>query len=447
MRTQIKSRPLSSKALLLTVLCLLFSINLSFAQSGWNSVYYDTLTAWHGLYFTNPNTGYAAGIKYISDISYPRIIKTTNAGLNWYEQMTTFSDSGGLGFRYIHFINANTGFITVADISSNETRGGILRTTNGGNNWSIVFYEMIRHMTNIFFINSSVGYASGYRTIMKTTNAGITWSTVFQDPAVGYLFAIHFTDVNTGYVVGNWGRILKTTDGGNNWKSTHPASIHLWGLSFQDANTGIAVGGNENNTDNIILRTTDAGNNWDSISYTDTTAILWSVKFLTPFSPSTGFITGFHQQVLKTTNSGLTWVKHNLPILANTFYNVRSCFFTSADTGYLAGGYGYIFKTTTCGTGIKTLSNEVPKKYMLHQNYPNPFNPVTNIKWQIAKVGFTKIIVFDILGKEVATLVNEKLQPGSYEVTFDGSSLSSGVYFYKLTANNFSATKKLILLK
>ena len=102
--------------------------------------------------------------------------------------------------------------------------------------------------------------------------------------------------------------------------------------------------------------------------------------------------------------------------------------------------------------GINQIGTTIPDKYSLYQNYPNPFNPVTKIRFSIPRwrgVGGwnTTLRVFDISGREIRTLVNESLAPGTYETTFDGSALSSGTYFYKLTSGNFSQTKRLTLLK
>lgn len=102
--------------------------------------------------------------------------------------------------------------------------------------------------------------------------------------------------------------------------------------------------------------------------------------------------------------------------------------------------------------GIKEISNEVPDRFVLYQNYPNPFNPLTKIKFEIPldvkrKTLDVKLLIYDILGKEITTLVNEQLFPGTYEVLFDGSNSASGIYFYRLNAGDFSQTKKLILLK
>jgi hypothetical protein len=103
-------------------------------------------------------------------------------------------------------------------------------------------------------------------------------------------------------------------------------------------------------------------------------------------------------------------------------------------------------------TGISGNNGEVPDKFMLYQNYPNPFNPVTKIKFGVpSSNGIEKqnirLIIYDILGREISQLVNEKLNAGSYEYEFDASSLPSGIYFYKLSAGNYSETRKMILLK
>jgi hypothetical protein len=98
-------------------------------------------------------------------------------------------------------------------------------------------------------------------------------------------------------------------------------------------------------------------------------------------------------------------------------------------------------------TGIQTYNNEVPGTYTLMQNYPNPFNPSTYIAFTIPKEENVTLKVYDILGNEVASLVNGKQQEGTYNIFFDGANLSSGVYFYKLTAGNYTDTKKMTLLK
>lgn len=111
------------------------------------------------------------------------------------------------------------------------------------------------------------------------------------------------------------------------------------------------------------------------------------------------------------------------------------------------------YEITNLNTGIKSISPKIPFTFFLYQNYPNPFNPITNIKFDLPKSSLVKLIIYDALGREVETLVNEKLKEGSYQVDWNarhgGSSTrySSGIYFYKLETENYSDVKKMILMK
>jgi hypothetical protein len=160
---------------------------------------------------------------------------------------------------------------------------------------------------------------------------------------------------------------------------------------------------------------------------------------------------------MKTTNGGINWFN-----VRNTYSNVlTSIWFNDALTGYAVGwkyplAYGVILKTTTGGvTYTKEIAQIIPQNFTLYQNYPNPFNPTTKIRFEIPSgfplraYGNDKVVlkVYDIMGREIQTLVNEKLNPGTYEVTFYGSNYASGVYFYTFTAEEFKETKKLVLLK
>ena len=91
---------------------------------------------------------------------------------------------------------------------------------------------------------------------------------------------------------------------------------------------------------------------------------------------------------------------------------------------------------------VQQISSEVPNGYLLHQNCPNPFSPSTRIKYQIIEPGYVSLKVYDILGNEFTTLVNEEISPGTYEATFDASGLSSGIYFYTLRTGSFAETKR-----
>jgi len=126
-------------------------------------------------------------------------------------------------------------------------------------------------------------------------------------------------------------------------------------------------------------------------------------------------------------------------------------FSPSGDTAYVvcfgAGTYPVCQWFVNKATAVKKIDNNVIKNYELSQNYPNPFNPATEISFSVAKAGMVTLKVYDILGKEVATLVNENMSNGKYSVSFDASKLASGTYIYQLNANGAQITKKMMLLK
>jgi hypothetical protein len=132
----------------------------------------------------------------------------------------------------------------------------------------------------------------------------------------------------------------------------------------------------------------------------------------------------------------------------------------SSDGTVIEGGYednnntgaGWVFYNPTIG--ITPVSGEIPKEFSLLQNYPNPFNPSTKIRFEVPGYVLNKglqplvqLRVYDILGREISTLINQELQPGTYEINFDGTDFPGGIYFYKLLAGDFTETKKMILIK
>jgi hypothetical protein len=150
------------------------------------------------------------------------------------------------------------------------------------------------------------------------------------------------------------------------------------------------------------------------------------------------------------------------PDVGTNWFNKNQGFSTNLRVNAFIIGNNFLFAGTENNSvwrrsvteiiGIKQISENVPSEYSLSQNYPNPFNPATKIKFNIppfegGKGGMTVLKVYDILGKEIETLVNEKLIAGTYEVTFSRSNYPSGVYLYSLTTNGFSETKKMLMIK
>jgi len=164
--------------------------------------------------------------------------------------------------------------------------------------------------------------------------------------------------------------------------------------------------------------------------------------------------------LFKTVDGGISWYHYSSVSLYPTYrVGLNSAYFYNDLTGYVVGNLGTILRTTNGGNiiGLTNLARNLPQAFSLHQNYPNPFNPTTKIRFDIPSLvrrgaGVVVLKIYDLLGREVATLVNEQLKPGTYEVewpapTGDGSSFASGVYFYTLTTNEFTETKRMVLIK
>jgi hypothetical protein len=188
--------------------------------------------------------------------------------------------------------------------------------------------------------------------------------------------------------------------------------------------------------------TGDGGATWTKQS-SGTTASLYGVSFT---DPNTGTVVGPEGVILRTTNGGGTWTRQ--PNRAGS--NLNDVHFTNATTGIAVGSGGTILHTTTGGMWVedtKKKFSKAPTQLTLSQNYPNPFNPSTTIEYQIPRQSLVTLRIFDLLGREVVVLVNEIKQAGTHSVKWDASRLSSGVYFYTITAGSYRETKRMILMK
>jgi uncharacterized delta-60 repeat protein len=175
------------------------------------------------------------------------------------------------------------------------------------------------------------------------------------------------------------------------------------------------------------------------------------------------YVTGKTDKVINGHSSDIATIKYNSDGIQQWVvkydapgnkYDVGHCIIRDnlgnlviSGTSYVNGHPYYCTIKYTPLNGIQILGGEIPASYSLSQNYPNPFNPVTNINFSVPKSGNVRLAVYDIMGREVASPVNEYLQAGSYKYDFDASGLSSGTYFYRMTTNDFSEVKKMILVK
>lgn len=447
---------------------------------------------------------------YISGIHFPSksvgyltfgttIFKSTDLGATW----DTVAKNISFIVNSIYFTDNLTGYIC-GGISNNS--GRIAVTTDGGITWSSTNVTGLMH--SIHFPSPDIGYVIGNdqfsRYIYKTTNAGLTWVSQNTPPFVGWLNQIHFASDNIGYIVSrstssNYGYIIKTENGGLNWYTQYSIPDNpLRSVFATSEETAYAVGAN-----GTILKTIDGGVNWN-LQTSSTTEELRTSYFL---DNQTGYIAGGKQLgatythvILKTTTGGEPIPVELTYFTANVAGNDVNLFWTTAtetnnqgfeiqrsqkssrqsrdksqnfesigfvegkgttteaqfysffDEGLEAGSYQYRLKQidfdgTYEYSYIIEVEIGIPERFALFQNYPNPFNPTTVIRFQLPVDNFVSLKVYDILGKEVAILVNEGLDTGYHEVILNASDLSGGVYFYQLITGDITETKKLILLR
>ena len=442
--------------IILSVLTFL-SLNSSFAQSGWYKLTSGTVSDLNAVFFLNAQTGWTVGNN--------KILKTINGGNNWFSQEFPFSENDDYTFKSVCFTNSTTGWIA-GDLYKSPPGVHyriILKTTNGGETWTESYVNNNSGLNSICYRTPDAGYSVGLNAIIKSTNQGLTWTE--QDFPKGEnddvtFNSICFNNPSTGWAAGDvyvnppgvhQKIIYKTENGGANWEVVYRSGeIGLNCVNFCNTVNGWAV------SDCEILSSHNGGANWiiqKQLGGLNTYYYLKSVFFV---NASIGWVAGgilrtfgpgYSNVLFKTTNEGSNWTEQTFPANAGN-YRLNSVFFLNETTGWSVGDGGVIFKTTDGGTtDIKYKSKILPDSYSLEQNYPNPFNQSTMFNVQCSMAGIVQVKVFDITGREVATLVNEYLQPGTYEVTFDAVDLTSGVYFYKLTAEDFTDTKRMILIK
>lgn len=153
------------------------------------------------------------------------------------------------------------------------------------------------------------------------------------------------------------------------------------------------------------------------------------------------------------TNGAVKQVSKNGGAVITIENNINQPVCITSDIQYVywiernSGSNGNLKRANKIITTVNTLSSESPVTFTLQQNFPNPFNPTTKIKFDLPKLSYVRITIYDALGREVEALVEEKLKTGSYETTFNGSKYSSGIYYYKISAGNYSEAKKMLLIK
>ncbi len=235
-----------------------------------------------------------------------------------------------------------------------------------------------------------------------------------------------------------------------------------------DGNTAIVGGNGDNNSVGAVWVFTRSGGVWtqqgSKLVGTGSVGASWQGNSVAISSDGNTFAEGGNRDnndagaVWIFTRSGGVWTQQGQKLvgtgaIGSQIFQGTSVSISSNGGTIIEGGYydntdqGAVWVFNNPSIGITTISTEIPGNFSLSQNYPNPFNPSTNIRYDLPKNGFVKLVVRDMLGREVETLVNENQTAGTYEANWNASQFPSGVYFYKLTTDNFTETKKMLIIK
>ncbi len=427
------------KKITLLILALILCTNFVFSQNGWVQMGYTGPNYITSFYFIDLNNGWFTKSGTDGFTSKGDIGKTIDGGLNWSVSMI-----GNVAFQDVHYINTNTGWV-IGNFGNDvgQSSRKIYKTTNAGNNYIVQHTDTLPSgvFNKIFSANENYIWSISNSQVIKSSNSGLNWS---QQSLSGPLTDIFFINENTGWILATLNRIFKTSNKGDNWTQLPlPSGNSQECMHFINDATGWVC--NEN-----LYKTINGGLNWNLVSAIGITAR--SVFFI---SENQGWICGNNGTIKNTSNGGSNWITQISGGSYATF-QLNTIQFINPSTGWCMGSallmypnyLGLILKTTNGGiTGFNNISSEIPKSFSLCQNYPNPFNPTTNIKFDIPKQSFVKLVIYDMLGREVATLVNEQLKAGTYQADWNAPAFPSGVYFYKLQTESYTETKKMVLIK
>ncbi len=372
------------------------------------------------------------------------ILETTNAGESWLDVSLPLSYGGQ--WNAISFFDSVNGVI-VGD------NGTVFTTPNRGKSWLWHYIPGGQKCLSALHVGPNsvyVGADSGW--VYNTSDTGRTWTAekistwpirslfVYHGPTfIGVSkYALTPYSLCTQYVIPppSWNEKILP-----NFQGLGSAAFDAEFCNGGGAGFIVGVQGDLRSAPTILRKSM-----FDTVWHEVSTGILRDGTLFNVSTPSANviYVCGGNGMIYKSSNGGDTWLDQTVP----TARNVNAIFFYDEKHGFAVGDSGLILYTSNGGlTGVGDWEGFPPTNFMLEQNYPNPFNPSTNISFNLPSRSFVSLKVFDVLGKEVASIVSEILSAGNYSRQWNAAGMPSGVYFYRLQAGSYIETKKLVLLR
>ncbi len=336
-------------------------------------------------------------------------------------------------------INNGLSYLNISSIAIKDSN--IFLGLNGGsgvyqysmkvNKWDLVGLSNSDVRSLLFYNNILIaGCDEG---VYLSTDYGSTWNLKLDlnGGSLGNCEALASIGTHIFAGINGDNDMYVSKDNGENWTLSDSglSNTRIWSLTANDSLLFTGSNGG-------VFYSSNFGNLWQNIGFPN-------IQIVSLLALNDKLFVGSNNGLFLSTDLGKSWSE----IDSGLFNYVRAIAADSSDIFVGSGGGVWKRPLSEMITGINETKNNLPIIFSLAQNYPNPFNPTTIINYSLLKASFITVKVYDMLGRKVATLVNEEKKAGNYSVNFNAGSLASGIYFYRMQAGQFVDTKKLILLK